>query len=314
MANYQYTSDLLTDVLFRAGEPTDAASDYYNRALVYLNRAYYAVCNGGSEISPTVNEDWLWLTQQGALILHPRSEFSINAVKGSATITISPVPTDYTGANVSVVGWYIVSTPDIGGRYRITAHTAGSTTATLDIPWIRETATGLGVTLERLEYTLPTNTLRLISPLFVWKVSAAYPAHYVPVESLFEPVSRTLTTPVSPTRFSLLDPQTIIVDRAPREVTRAEYEYLLLPPPLTNTPFEEPLVPHKDRRILADLALFWLLMDKNDNRADGVGLLARNQLQGMAADNRAALAAMTRIYARHTTPRHNRPYLIPGYV
>lgn len=314
MANYQYTSDLLTDVLFRAGEPTDSASDYYTRAMVYLNRAYYAVCNGGSEIAPTINEDWLWLTQHGALILHPRSELAISAVKGSTTITLSPVPTDYTGANVSIAGWYILGTPDIGGRYRIATHTAGSTTATLDIPWIRETITDLAVTLERLEYTLPTNTLRLISPLFVWGASAAYPTHYVPIESLFEPVNRIRIAMVSPARFSLRDPQTIIIDKAPMEATRAEYEYLILPPPLTNAPLEEPLVPHKDRRILADLALFWLLLDKNDNRADGVGLLARNQLQGMAADNRAALAAMTRVYARHTTRRDQRLYPVQRYI
>lgn len=314
MANYQYTSDLLTDVLFRAGEPTDASSDYYTRALVYLNRAYYAVCNGGSEISPTVNEDWLWLTQHGAIVLHPRMELSINAVKGSTTVALSSIPTDYTGANVSIAGWYILGAPDIGGRYKIATHTIGSTTATIDIPWIRETVTGLDVTLERLEYTLPNDTLRLISPLFVWGRSTAYATHYVPIESIFESVNRTRTVGISPAMFSLLDPQTIIIDKAPTYATRAEYEYLILPPPLTNAPLEEPLVPHKDRRILADLALFWLLMDKNDNRADGIGLLARNQLHGMAADNRAAIAAMTRAYARHTIPRSNRPYAIRGYV
>lgn len=314
MANYQYTSDLLTDVLFRAGEPTDAASDYYTRALVYLNRAYYAVCQGGSEVSPTINEDWLWLTKQGSVVLEPKIDALLNATKGSTTVTLAAVPTDYTGANVSIAGWYVFSQNDIGGRYRVVSHTAGTTTAVLDTPWIRATGTGYAVTLEKLEYTLPADTLRLISPLFVWGTSRAYQADYVSVESLLLPAIRLQTTAIRPTHFSLLNQSTLIISAAPSTVTRAEYEYLILPQPLTNAPNEEPLIPHKDRRLLADLALVWILLDKNDNRADGIGLLARNQLQGMASENRAALAAMTRMYARRTYPTARRDESLYRYI
>lgn len=300
MANYQYTSDLLTDVLFRAGEPTDAGSDYYDRALVYLNRAYHAVCQGGSELVPGMNEDWGWLTRYESGILEPRIETTVTATTGVTTVTLGAVPTDFTGANVSIAGWYVTSTSDIGGRYRVLTHTAGSTAATIDLAWIPAAGT-YPVRLEKLAYPLAANVLRLTSPVFIWWGQNRHPSQYLPFELLWSRTPVTARRLDTPAAFSYLDQYTLVFDAAPTEPQRMDYEYILLPPVLTNTTGEEPLVPLKNRRVLADAALFWVLLDKNDDRAVGTGQLVANQLRGMASENRAALAAATRNYAKHLT-------------
>ena len=73
MANYTFSSDLVNDILFRAGEPIDGTSDFDSVALQYLNRAYQSVWSGGSEILPQINEQWWWLRKddQGVLTLNP---------------------------------------------------------------------------------------------------------------------------------------------------------------------------------------------------------------------------------------------------
>lgn len=300
MANYQYTLDLLTDVLFRAGEPTDAGSDYYDRALVYLNRAYHAVCQGGSELVPGMNEDWGWLTRYASGILEPRIETTIAATKGGTAVTFGAIPTDFTGAHISVAGWYLTSQQDIGGRYRIVSHTAGSTSATIDLAWIP--ATGIyQVRLEKLAYPLETDVLRLTSPVFIWYGQNRHAAQYLPFELLWSAVTGTMRRLSTPAAFSYFDQRTLIFDTAPTEPRRMDYEYIMLPPVLTNAPNEEPLVPLKNRRVIADAALFWVLLDKNDDRAAGVGQMVVNQMRGMASENRAALAAATRNYAKHLT-------------
>lgn len=293
--NYRYTSDLLTDVLFRAGEPTDASSDYYARALVYLNRAYQALCQGGNELSQSINEDWLWLVRQGSVLFEPKVDRTLTATLGSTTITFNTAPTDYTGAPISVAEWVVTSELDIGGRYRITAHTAGSTTATIDTPWVKATGS-YAVSIEKLAYSLPSDTIRLISPLFVWTGQTYTAVEYSSVEHVWTVNPRRIGRSGLPTHFALANQTTITLSAAPLEVSRAEYEYLYLPPELTNATGEEPVVPLKDRRILADIALFWLFLDKNDNRFEGLGLMINSQLRGMASENRAALAAVARRY------------------
>ena len=61
MSNLQFSADILDDMLFRAGEPTDGTSEYESKALESLNRAYQALWMGGAELDTTINEDWWWL-------------------------------------------------------------------------------------------------------------------------------------------------------------------------------------------------------------------------------------------------------------
>jgi hypothetical protein len=90
-----------------------------------------------------------------------------------------------------------------------------------------------------------------------------------------------------PTAFATIDEFTVRFNRSgTSDLLRVEYEYLRRPTALTNAPNEEPLIPRGWRRVLADAGLFFLHLDKNDTRADGAGLFARNGLKAMARENR----------------------------
>src|SRR5262245_27605140 len=112
VANYRFSSDLLADVLFRAGEfdPDGVSvSGWQAQALVYLNRAYQSLWMGGSEFTQgEVNEDWWWLRAPypGVLILRPQHELLGSRITSSATVSLVDavgVP-DYTGWWLSVAG------------------------------------------------------------------------------------------------------------------------------------------------------------------------------------------------------------------
>src|SRR2546428_10576616 len=136
MANFTFTSDILADVLFRAGEPTDGSSDFAAQALVYVNRAWQAIWTGGEEIDDTIREDWLWLRRLGVLVLDaPITDGSVSTTKSNATITFSvPPAVSVTGYYFRVKGWQDV--------YKVSAHTASSATATIDGIWTGPTSVG----------------------------------------------------------------------------------------------------------------------------------------------------------------------------
>src|SRR3989304_5879373 len=92
MSNYTHSQDLVTDILFRNGEPTDGTSDFDSVALQYLNRGYQIVWTGGAELDPSLNEKWLWLRKNppGVLTLEPRIvNGTVRVTKGSTAITFS---------------------------------------------------------------------------------------------------------------------------------------------------------------------------------------------------------------------------------
>src|SRR5687767_6436270 len=111
MAAYQYTSDLLADVLYRAGELLDGSSDKQPAALQFLNRAYNSVCMGGGEFNDEINEEWWWLHKDppGVLVLEPPYTFGTVAV-----VNNNPLVTFSAPVAQSRVGWFlkVEGTPD----------------------------------------------------------------------------------------------------------------------------------------------------------------------------------------------------------
>ena len=127
MANYTYSADLINSALFLAGESTDGLSDFQDRALELLNRSYRAIWMGGTEIDPTLNEEWWWLRKStpGVITLLPREEHTASVTNNSASITFSATIAD------SKVGWHFRA-EDTADVFRISTHVAGTAAATLD--------------------------------------------------------------------------------------------------------------------------------------------------------------------------------------
>jgi hypothetical protein len=285
VANLKFSSDIINDALFRAGEPTDGTSDYESTALEYLNRAYRALWLGGGEIAPEVNEPWLWLKKDppGVLILEPVISLgTVAVVNNNANITFSNAPSQ------SVAGWFlrVAGHPDV---FRISTHTAASTSAVLDSVYTGDSIT-TSFELMKLEYNLASDVHRVIAPM---RVQASSQAEIEGTDLSAMEANWPLMTVSGgvPTRFALVTETKVRFNAAgfvdPGDYIRVEYDYLRVPADLTDSGTEEPLVPLQYRQVLADYMLFMLAIAKNDDRAGGWLKQAQAGVVSMASDNRA---------------------------
>jgi len=302
MSNYTHSQDLVTDILFRNGEPTDGTSDFDAIALQYLNRGYQIIWTGGAELDPSLNEKWLWLRKNppGVLTLEPRIvNGTVNVTKGSTAITFSVAPDPAIQATVS--GWFFRVDNSNGDVFRIATNTSGSTSAVLDSRYTGTTATAASYRLFKLEYTLATDVLNVISPMRAYQ-SGRDEIEGMTIISLDRRWPLRTVDQGVPHAFAHIDEQRVRFDRyggtATGDLMRVEYDYMRAPADLTDATGSVPLVPRQYRRGLADIATGWLMVDKNDNRADAILLAARQGLKAMARENQQRLVVMGRTFGK----------------
>lgn len=312
MANLTTSADILDDVLFRAGEPTDSTSDFYAAALRYLNRAYQTIWMGGGELDPSlVNTTWWWLRKAtpGTLTLLPEiTTGTVLVTNNSTSITFSSAPP------ASVAGYHFKAT-DHGDVFRISAHTAAATAATLDAVYTGATTAAATFWLRKVEYDLASDVMNIIGPIRVYQdgvydismMEAREIDRMFPLATLDTGMPRAFATIGE--RLTSSDPMTVRFSHAggsggSTDLIRADYDYLALPSDLADDT-AEPLLPRQYRKILSDLAGAWVMTDKNDNRAPSLMGAAKAGLQAMARENRrrwqTAGSTMGHIYPR---PNH----------
>lgn len=304
MSNWQYTSDILEDVLFRAGEKTDGTSDFEAAALRYINRAYMAICKGGDELTPTINEVWWWLRSStpGVITLEPRRNAgTVSVTNNSATATLSaPVAS-------SLAGWFfrVDGHPDV---FRVSAHTAGTNTLTLDSVYTGETDADATYELFKLEYDLESDVLYLSQSMRCYREGQSV------IDGIGEDMMDTMyplwnAQPGIPQAFAMIGERKVRFSHyggtESNDYIRVEYSYVKIPAELTNADGEEPLVPRMYRKVIADAALYFLHMDKNDDRADAVGLMAQAGIQAMQIDHRKRISTQSNWFG-HIAPRYNK--------
>ena len=329
MSNHQFTIDILNDALFRAGEQTNGTSDFQGQALIYLNNVYFQICRGGSELTPSIKEDWAWLRKPlpGVLALHPPlTSGTASLTRGSATLTLSTAPEDTFGTDLDIETWFfkVDSLPEV---YRISDFTLGATTATLDQVYLGPTASSLSYTLFKLDYDLAEDCMRLVAPMRLfqnsgwnsrddYKVYACdldtledqYPLAYVEkgIPDYFAPIGE-ITPGIKRVRFNRCGATDF------NTLYRVEYEYLFRPEALTTDEDEEPLVPLQFRSVLSDYLLAYLLGIKNDNRAGAAAQAAQAGLLGMASENRYQTTTSTK-HSFRMMPRMNGMVRRPGVL
>lgn len=111
--------------------------------------------------------EWPFLRNPTPLVIQTVPDYSTGTVAttaGSTSITLSVAPTDVNGSNVSVSGRFI-QTSSSKDWYRITAHTSGTTSATLEIAAIY-TASAATLTIRKMYYSTSTSVDRIIQ---VWQ-------------------------------------------------------------------------------------------------------------------------------------------------
>lgn len=107
--------------------------------------------------------EWPFLRSPTPLVIQTVPDISSGTVAttaGSTSITFSATPVDSNGFNVSVAGRYI-QTVSSNDWYRITAHTSGTTAATLEIAAIYTKAAAT-YTVRKLYYSTSTSVDRII--------------------------------------------------------------------------------------------------------------------------------------------------------
>jgi hypothetical protein len=296
MTVYESTRDLKNDVLQRGSEST-SSSAYDTQVVNYLNRVHRTLCAGASEFLPEYVEDWWWMRSKGILTLAPIIEDgTVTVTQNSTGITFSDAPTS------SVAGYKFKfdTHPEV---FEIDSHTAASTSATLDSAYTGDSGSGT-YKLMKVSYALSSSVASLISPLIGFRnndqIFGMSPERMDDLYPLAE------LSPGVPRAFALEDPQTVRFSHGGRDdgqSMRVEYRYRKTVDDLTDSSSSIPLVPIEFRHLLSDMALTYLLIDKNDDRSNAVALSARTGLAAMLKENRRRSAKMGAKTIGHIYPR-----------
>lgn len=297
MANLLYTTDLKADVLFRIGEPTDGSSDFDSKVLEYLNRALNTLALGGGEFNEDIQEDWWWLRQDppGVLILQaPYETGTVAVTNNSDAITFSDPPT-FTGAE------WCLQIDGLNTVFRVTAHTASEASATLDSVYTGVTDAAASFTLFRVTYPVASNVFRIIAPMRGY-AECPFEVDGTEVKAMDRDYPLARIEKGVPTHFAHVTETKVRFNRYGVDTNggllRVEYDYLFKPPDMAGTENEEPAVPRSYRRILADMAVFWLYLDKDDNRDVKLAELVKRGIRAMEFEHRHRVTSYSRHYGK----------------
>lgn len=309
MANYTTSADLITDILFRAGEPA-SGSDFADAALRYLNRAYQGLAMGGAALDPTIQETWWWLKKSGRgsiIVLPQRTDGTVSVANNSSIATLSGV------ANTDLDNWYfkVDDHPDV---FRVSSHTSGSATVFLDSVYTGPTNTAASYRLFKLEYDLPSDCLYITGPMRGYREGGKF-VHYLDETKMDDkwPVQEMQTG--FPQNFTMIADKSVRFSHAggtdSTDLIRLDFSYIYTATDLANDS-AEPLVPRQYRQILADWALALLFEDLQDDRAPDLLSLAKNGLHAMSRENKRRMMLTDRMHAilvLRPGNRHNRRVL-----
>lgn len=283
MANYRTGEDLVQDVLFRAGEPT-SGSDFQAAALRYLNRAQQAILGGGSEFDPEINEVWWWLQGQSSnfLNLEPYIETTITTTQGSQSVTFGSAPTPVLLSDVT--DWFL-QIDDDPTIHLVTANSG--TSGTLDSAYPYTAVSGGNCKLFLTDYDLHSSVISLNGPMRVFEGNKGV-VEEIPLSTMDREWRREKLWTGVPEFFCQIGRglRRVRFNRVPStDIVRVEYDHGIYPDDIENDSVE-PAVPLEFRKTLADAALYFLFMDKNDDRAGQALQLAVSGIRAMARDNR----------------------------
>lgn len=295
MANFQFTQDIKKYILFKAGEKVDGTSDFDAKAIEYINAAYRKIWSGGGEFDVDINEDWLWLRTRGVITLQPK------ITTGTVSVTNDSVTATLSATQSTDVDNYYFKVEGANDVFKISSHTSGSDTLTLDSVYTGSTDTAASYILYKLDYIFATDSIDILSPMTTTRnndndgyIEGVTLDRIKPLNSVISGI---------PNKFAYLDDTQIRFDRySDTDLIRIDYYYKKRPTDLTDSGSEEPEVPLRHRHVIGNVALWDLLLDMNDDRAEVVGLSAKNGLLAMSRENQARVAMMGGRYG-HILPR-----------
>ena len=300
MANLRTTTDILQDIVFRCGEVAGQQSDYYPQALVDANRAYHSLCIGGAEIDPNIDEIWWWLKKAtpGVLTLLPSFNVgSVSVTQGSQNVIFSNTPTGYTGANISLVGYFFTALGDNGDMYRVATHTVGSTSATLDSPYTGTTNPTATFKALPLIYNLANDVSTIVGRMRGFQ-QGRFDIDGTDLNKMLQRFPPNQIWLGTPREFAMTQPQQVQFSHYMGDdntcVARVEYDYNIIEPDLVDdNGMSSPLTPFPYNHVISDWACYLILLDKDETKAATFEQMARGGLQAMSKEHRRRLAKQT---------------------
>lgn len=283
---FETTTQLVQEVEFMMGEPTDGTSAQRTRILNRLDDAHKEIVSGGGILNignrGNVERDpvvFPWAKSKTRLVVNTEAPITT----GTVSINKSSTALTFTSGPAASVADYFIRIANQPEVYRISAHTAASTSATLDGGFIGDNITGAEYEVFRLFYTFGTgNGLLLpLSPLLLsgfWRVNitseksleAAFPLHLVQKDlpQLATVVKQDATT------------ITIRLSHYTNDIERMELEFVPIPSTL-DLVSSDPVIPKHRRKILSHLTAYYMLRDNDDTRAQSHLSDAKNLFEAL---------------------------------
>lgn len=290
------TRELKEDVLFRSSEPL-IGSKWDPKTITYLNRVYRTLATGASEFLPEFVEDWWWLRGTASLNMDPVYQTgTIQVTDGSANITFNTPPI------LSMQGRRLL-VPNSADIPLILSHNAGLGIAVLDQPWTGDTSVAATFKAMRTTYDLSIPVQVIMSPVIIFQSPGQ--CNGLSPERMDELYPLAQLRPGVPQAFSLESETQVRFSHGGSDedkLIRVEYRYRPKVVDLTDSALSIPLVPAQWMHLLSDMALTYVLIDKNDDRSNAVALSARTGLASMLKDNRRRLVK-TDVTAGKIMPR-----------
>jgi len=297
MANLRTTADIIDAVLKRCGETTDGNSSYEATVLEYVNRVYRAVLAGGSEFDMDCGEPWIWAQAANPQVLQLKAPYET----GTATLTNASTSGTFSDApSISLAGWYIK--PESGKDwYRITAHTASTTSFTIDQAYIEDTLTDNFKAI-KTDYALSTAVTRLVAPMIIYRDNLSVEGdkergqiYEIDINTMIRKFPRMLIQQGFPDKYCLIaqsttDMLTIRFNTYAGEDCRVEIPYIAVESDLTDSGASIPLIPYGFREILVHGAAYFLMLDKSDDKSNTELQLAQAKLKALINHNRKSLS------------------------
>lgn len=266
MANYTTWQDILDGILRAGGEPIGGTSDYEDRISEYANRAYLRILQTGIAFP--------WTRKVGGVFntLAKVTAGTLAVTKGLTAITFSSAPaTSVKDRKLRVDGK--------GGVYRIATHTATQVAATLDAAYVDDTNGAAPYVVFEDQYVLATDLLIPATPLRIYE--HPYRIDVVDENAMEDRFPLANISEGTPELAALIGEQKIRLSHYTADIKRVEYDYVQV---LSDLSGESTIpMPRVDRKALVAGGAFYLLLDKEDSKADAAGLEFMSELQLMEA-------------------------------
>lgn len=305
MANSENTKDILKNVLQACGEVTDGSSELHQVALLYINRVYKNVLAASNVFDVDIGEPWTWARARDkrSLILEPSySDGTVSLTNGLTAGTFSTPP-----AASQKDRWLKV--PDQPTYYQIAAHTGGAGPFTIDAPYLEPTSGALGFESIPIIYDLGPQILRLVEPFRVYQDNGndflfgdedrEGKIYSVDITTLRrEWPLKFLVQRSTPTRFAIKfrsDTEFLIeFNGYPDSQIKVDLDLIDIPAPLTDDTNSIPIIPIESRDVLTYGASFFLLEDKEDDKAQVFFALAKSELKKLLEAEKRSVTHTTK--------------------